>query len=155
MRPLHDLVISSGALVLGVWGIRALLTPGTAYRTIVDLALSAIILFLLGAITVRALQFCYARSDLRRKPAKAEAVVEAKAAGNECDQPDCTNPIAYRCATCRQAFCPRHGDTAPVPRCDTCAAAESAGAAERAANGSGAGSGAIPAVAPEPGPKRG
>jgi hypothetical protein len=59
MRPLHDLVINSGALVLGVWGIRSILTPGTAYRTVVDMALSAVILFLLGAITFRALQFCY------------------------------------------------------------------------------------------------
>jgi len=68
MRPLHDLVINSGALVLGVWGIRAILTPGTAYRTIVDLALSAVILFLLGAITVRALQFCYARGEIPLLP---------------------------------------------------------------------------------------
>ena len=30
MRPVHELAISSGGLVLGVWGIRALLTPGTA-----------------------------------------------------------------------------------------------------------------------------
>jgi hypothetical protein len=64
MRPLHDLVINSGALVLGVWGIRSILTPGTAYRTVVDMALSAVILFLLGAITVRALQFCYSKGEL-------------------------------------------------------------------------------------------
>jgi hypothetical protein len=71
MRPLQDLVLNSGALVLGVWGIRNILTPGTAYRTVVDLALSAVILFLLGAITVRALQHCYARSEfpVRRRPA--------------------------------------------------------------------------------------
>ena len=64
MRPLHDLVINSGALVLGVWGIRSILTPGTAYRTVVDMALSAVILFLLGAITFRALQFCYSHGEL-------------------------------------------------------------------------------------------
>jgi hypothetical protein len=69
MRPLQDLVLSSGALVLGVWGVRAILTPGTAYRTVVDLALSAVILFLLGAITVRALQHCYAQSEFHfRRP---------------------------------------------------------------------------------------
>jgi hypothetical protein len=73
MRPLHDLVINSGALVLGVWGIRAILTPGTAYRTIVDTALSAVILFLLGAITVRALQFCYSRAGLRLRPTRRPA----------------------------------------------------------------------------------
>src|SRR5512134_1749492 len=27
LRPLHDLVVNSGALVLGVWGIRSILTP--------------------------------------------------------------------------------------------------------------------------------
>jgi hypothetical protein len=71
MRPLNDLVINSGALVLGVWGIRAILTPGTAYRTVIDLALSAVILFLLGAITVRALEYCYRQGDLpfSRRPA--------------------------------------------------------------------------------------
>jgi len=71
MRPLHDLVINAGALVLGVWGIRAILTPGTAYRTVVDLALSAVILFLLGAITVRALQFCYAKGEIPLFPRRA------------------------------------------------------------------------------------
>ncbi|HEY7066601.1 MAG TPA: hypothetical protein VII06_34330 [Chloroflexota bacterium] len=69
MQPLHNLVLNSGALVLGVWGVRSLLTPGTAYRTVVDLALSAVILFLLGAITIRALQHCYARSEFRPRPA--------------------------------------------------------------------------------------
>ncbi|MGE3271612.1 MAG: hypothetical protein AB7P40_22870 [Chloroflexota bacterium] len=66
MRPLHDLVINSGGLVLGVWGIRSLLTPGTASRTLVDLALSLVILFLLGAITFRAVQFLYVRGGFRR-----------------------------------------------------------------------------------------
>jgi hypothetical protein len=74
MRPLQDLVLNSGALVLGVWGIRNILTPGTAYRTVVDLALSAVILFLLGAITVRALQHCYDRSEfpVRRRATGAD-----------------------------------------------------------------------------------
>ena len=65
MRPLHDLVINSGGLVLGVWGIRSLLTPGTASRTLIDLSLSLVILFLLGAITFRALQFLYNRGGIR------------------------------------------------------------------------------------------
>lgn len=58
MRPLDQLVISSGALVLGVWGVRAILLganlPGF---TSVDLALSVVILFLLGAMTLRALHY--------------------------------------------------------------------------------------------------
>jgi hypothetical protein len=68
MRPLHDLVINSGGLVLGVWGIRSLLTPGTASRTLIDLSLSLVILFLLGAITFRALQFLSCRGGFRRRP---------------------------------------------------------------------------------------
>jgi hypothetical protein len=85
MRPLQDLVLSSGALVLGVWGVRAILTPGTAYRTMVDLALSAVILFLLGAITVRALQHCYAESDFGIRRARAGAA-DRRADG--ADEPD-------------------------------------------------------------------
>jgi hypothetical protein len=68
MRPLHDLVINSGGLVLGVWGIRSLLTQGTASRTLVDLSLSIVILFLLGAITFRALEFLWQRGGFRKRP---------------------------------------------------------------------------------------
>lgn len=74
MRPLNELVISSGALVLGVWGVRAILLganlPGF---TSVDLALSVVILFLLGAITLRALHFIDKESGigfLRRRKKK-------------------------------------------------------------------------------------
>jgi len=56
LRPLDQLIINSGALVLGVWGIRSILLgvalPGI---TLVDLSLSLVILFLLAAITVRTL----------------------------------------------------------------------------------------------------
>jgi hypothetical protein len=79
MRPLHDLVINAGGLVLGVWGIRALLSPGTATKTVVDLALSVVILFLLSAITFRALQFLYERGQFR-KPKLAEAETDVSAA---------------------------------------------------------------------------
>ena len=68
MRPLHDLVINCGGLVLGVWGVRSLLTPGTATRTLLDVALSLVILFLLSAITFRALQFLYQRGAFRSRP---------------------------------------------------------------------------------------
>lgn len=62
LRPLHDLVLNSGALVLGVWGIHGILTPQNLYYlTAVDLALSVVIIFLLGAITVRA--FLYIRDQ--------------------------------------------------------------------------------------------
>jgi hypothetical protein len=62
LRPLHDLVLNSGALVLGVWGIHGILTPQNRYYlTAVDLDLSMVIIFLLGAITVRA--FLYLRDE--------------------------------------------------------------------------------------------
>jgi hypothetical protein len=54
MRPLRELVINSGALVLGVWGVRSILVPiQIVGLTAVDLSLTAVILFLLAAITVR------------------------------------------------------------------------------------------------------
>jgi hypothetical protein len=72
LRPLHDLVLNSGALVLGVWAIRAILVPGNLYyQTAVDLALSIVIVFTLGAILVRALVFAHDQADLhllRRRP---------------------------------------------------------------------------------------
>ena len=65
MRPFNDLVISSGALVLGVWGIRAILLganlPGF---TLVDIALAIVILFLLIALTIRALHYLYGHSGI-------------------------------------------------------------------------------------------
>jgi hypothetical protein len=60
LRPLHDLVLNSGALVLGVWGIRSILTPANLFfMTAVDLALSIVIIFTLGAITVRAMIYVH------------------------------------------------------------------------------------------------
>jgi hypothetical protein len=64
MRPLHELVLNSGALVLGVWGIRAiLLGAAVAGFTVVDLSLMIVILFLLAAITARALWFLHDRGE--------------------------------------------------------------------------------------------
>jgi hypothetical protein len=66
LRPLPDLVINSGALVLGVWGIRAILTPASiTYMTAVDLALSLVIIFVLGALTIRALMFVHDEAQMR------------------------------------------------------------------------------------------
>ena len=65
LRPLHDLVLNSGALVIGVWGIRSILTPQNLfYLTAVDLALSTVIIFTLGAITVRALLYVHDEADM-------------------------------------------------------------------------------------------
>jgi len=72
LRPLHDLVVNAGALVLGVWGIRSILIPSNiAYVTAVDLALSLVIIFVLGALTIRALVFVHDEAQLsllRRRP---------------------------------------------------------------------------------------
>jgi hypothetical protein len=60
LRPLQDLIVNVGALVLGVWGVRAILIPSSVnYVTGIDLALSAVIIFLLGAITVKALIYVH------------------------------------------------------------------------------------------------
>lgn len=70
LRSLDDLVVNSGALVLGMWGIRAILTPSTlSYVTAVDLALSTVIIFTLGALCIRALFLAYheARLNVRRR----------------------------------------------------------------------------------------
>ena len=65
LRPLHDLVLNSVALVLGVWGIRSILTPQNhLLPTAVDLALSTVIIFTLGAITVRALFYIHDEADM-------------------------------------------------------------------------------------------
>jgi hypothetical protein len=56
LRPLDQLIINAGALILGVWGIRVILLGTTMPGlTAVDLALWSVILFLLVAITCRTL----------------------------------------------------------------------------------------------------
>jgi len=58
LRPLNELIVNSGALVLGVWGIRTILVAGSSsFVTAVDIALAMVILFLLTAISVRSLEF--------------------------------------------------------------------------------------------------
>src|SRR5262249_36680008 len=53
-QPVRQLLLGVGSLVLGVWGIRGILVPGTPpYATAVDLALSLVILLLLGGIIAR------------------------------------------------------------------------------------------------------
>jgi hypothetical protein len=57
-----------------VWGIRSILVPSSiAYITAVDLALSLVIIFVLGALTIRALLFVHDEAQLallgrRRRP---------------------------------------------------------------------------------------
>ncbi len=84
MRPVQGLFLISGALILGVWGVRSILLgfelPGL---TAVDFALSAVVLFLLAAIAVRA--FLYMEGLVgnpvkRLLPGKHTATDEQKAA---------------------------------------------------------------------------
>ena len=66
LRPLEDLLANSGTLVLSVWGVRAILTPGNLfYLTAIDLALSMVLPFLLSGLTVKALIFAHDRGDLQ------------------------------------------------------------------------------------------
>jgi hypothetical protein len=65
LRPLNDLFVNAGALVLGIWGIRTiLLGSGLTGVTAVDLTLSLVIFLLLAAIGVRGLWRFEAASDL-------------------------------------------------------------------------------------------
>lgn len=66
LRPLSELVINAGALVLGVWGIRAvLLGTELTFMTGVDLALVTVILFFLTMLTTRTLWALEERSRVR------------------------------------------------------------------------------------------
>jgi hypothetical protein len=66
LRPLDQLVINAGALILGIWGVRAiLLGTGLTVLTLVDLVLMSVILFLLVMITARVLWLVEPKSRLR------------------------------------------------------------------------------------------
>lgn len=70
IRPVDQIMINAGALMLGIWGVRSILVvSGGPTITAVDLALSLVMLFLLAAIAVRTLIFLYARSGLDLFPA--------------------------------------------------------------------------------------
>lgn len=65
LRPLSDLAMSAASLVVGIWGIRAVLIPSSiTFTTAVDLSLSVILLFVLGAISVRTLLAVWQRNRL-------------------------------------------------------------------------------------------
>lgn len=74
-RAIDDLTLRFGGLILGVWGVRSVLMPqsmGTV--TVIDLALSWIILLLLLGLTFRGALYFRKRSELpwiRPKPPRA------------------------------------------------------------------------------------
>lgn len=68
LRPVHDLFLGIGGVILGVWGVRNILVQGTLpYVTAVDLALSGVILLLLLAVAVRAVLHFHRLSGLRQR----------------------------------------------------------------------------------------
>ncbi|MGH3930087.1 MAG: hypothetical protein ACRDTF_08940 [Pseudonocardiaceae bacterium] len=61
-----DLVMGAGGLVLGVWGIRSMLVPGSiSYATVVDMALGLVITFLLTTLSMRMLLYLCQRNGIR------------------------------------------------------------------------------------------
>jgi hypothetical protein len=93
LQPWQQLAMSVGGLILGVWGIRSVLLPGSInYTTAVDLSLSMVVLFLLAAITIRALSTLWRRNRLqvpfkRRHRALTTAEPEASANGTVSVEP--------------------------------------------------------------------
>ena len=69
-------VVFAGGLILGVWGIRSMLVPGSiGYATVVDMALGLVITFLLTTLSVRMLLYLCERNGIRlgRRPPDAPA----------------------------------------------------------------------------------
>lgn len=76
-QPVNQLLLGVGSLVLGVWGIRAILVPGVPpYVTAVDLALSLVILLLLGGIIARAV--LYARRPRHNSTAEQQSLPRSR-----------------------------------------------------------------------------
>jgi hypothetical protein len=66
LRPWLELIATAGTLVLGIWGIRAVMVANNiTYTTTVDLWLALILLFLLGGTTLRVLLALCERNRLR------------------------------------------------------------------------------------------
>src|SRR6266516_1438815 len=66
IHSVPDLVTGADGLILGVWGIRSILVPGSiSYATVVDMALGLVITFLLTALSVRVLLHLCERNGIR------------------------------------------------------------------------------------------
>jgi hypothetical protein len=66
IRSVPDLALGAGGLVLGVWGIRSILVPGSInYPTVVDMALGLVITFLLATLSVRVLLYLGQKNGIR------------------------------------------------------------------------------------------
>lgn len=68
-RNVNDLLVGVGSLVIGIWGVRAVLVPsGYPVVTTIDLSLSMIILLLLLALAIRSARQFHRRSALPPLP---------------------------------------------------------------------------------------
>lgn len=97
-RPFDQLVINAGALILGVWGARNLVLGGyPADVTLIDTLLTATVLFMLLALTLRGVNHFHRQAGLTLLPwAQAEADSTKKCL-------ECLNKIpkeAKRCGFC-------------------------------------------------------
>lgn len=65
LRDVSDLLIGIGGLVLGIWGVRSILVPGSlGVVTSIDLALSLVILIVLLGLSLRAARHFHRTSGL-------------------------------------------------------------------------------------------
>jgi hypothetical protein len=79
-QPVRQLLLTVGSLVLGIWGVRGILVPGTPpYATAVDLALSFVILLLLAGIIGRSVLQYHRLHRRQHPPATPESPPTAEA----------------------------------------------------------------------------
>jgi hypothetical protein len=82
LRSFHDLMIGFGGLILGVWGVRAMLVPsGLNLRTGVDICIVVVIVVMIGIFSVRAARVIAPYRD-RRPESSAGAVDSLAVAAN-------------------------------------------------------------------------
>lgn len=68
-RSINELLVGVGSLVIGIWGVRAVLVPGGfPVVTTIDVSLSLIILLMLLALAIRSAQHFHHRSALPPLP---------------------------------------------------------------------------------------
>ena len=77
LRPLDEIVVNQGALILGVWGIRSILVAdGHPFFSALELSLSMVVLFMLVVTAIRVLAFC------RRQAAAAPGTGPSSGSGS-------------------------------------------------------------------------
>jgi hypothetical protein len=80
LRPVAEQLSNAGGLLLGVWGVRALLLGALPpHTTAVDAVLTLVIFVLLAAVTVRVLYHLHDRAGLRVLPGPRRAAPPAGA----------------------------------------------------------------------------